>query len=137
MEKGYERLEIYKLSRELAIEIHKMSLSLPKFEMYEEGSQVRRSSKSVPTNIVEGYCLRRHKNEYLQYLHRAFGSCEEMLLHLGVLFETKSLADRRVHDDLAEKYDHLGKMLFRFIESVSSDHMPPAYVKDQTIEYES
>jgi four helix bundle protein len=137
MEKGYEKLDIYKLSKELAIVIHKMSLSLPKFEMYEEGSQIRRSSKSIPSNIVEGYCLRRHKNEYLQYLHRAFGSCEETLLHLRMLIETKSLADQKLFDELAEKYDHLSRMLFRFIESVSSEHMPPAYVKDQNAEYES
>ena len=45
---SYKKFEIWQLSRELVIEIHKMTLSkLPKFEMYEEGSQIRRSSKSV------------------------------------------------------------------------------------------
>jgi len=45
---SYKKFEIWQLSRELVIEIHKMTLSkLPKFEMYEEGSQLRRSSKSV------------------------------------------------------------------------------------------
>ena len=87
MEKGYEKLEIFKLSRDLAIEIHKMTLSLPRFEIYEEGSQIRRSAKSVPANIVEGYALRRHKAEYLQYLHRALGSCDETLVHLGILLK--------------------------------------------------
>jgi len=37
---------------------------LPKFEMYEEGSQIRRSSKSVRTNIVEGYGRRNYKLDY-------------------------------------------------------------------------
>lgn len=137
MEKGYEKLDVYRLSMELAIAVHSMTLSLPKYKMYEEGSQIRRSAKSVPANIVEGYCLRRHKNEYLQYLHRAFGSCEETLLHLRILFETKSLTDQKIYDELSEKYDHLSRMIFRFIESVSSDHLPPAYVKDQTSEYET
>ena len=45
---SYKKFEIWQLSRELVIEIHKMTLSkLPNFEMYEEGSQIRRSSKSV------------------------------------------------------------------------------------------
>lgn len=57
MGKGYQKLEIFQLSRELAIQIHKMTLQLPKFDMFEEGSQIRRSSKSIPANIVEGYCL--------------------------------------------------------------------------------
>jgi len=53
---SYKELEIYQLSHKLAVEIHEMSLKeLPKFEMYEEGSQIRRSSKSIPTNIVEGF----------------------------------------------------------------------------------
>lgn len=135
MDKGYEKLEIFKLSKELAIQVHAMTLSLPKFEMYEEGSQIRRSSKSISANIVEGYCLRRHKNEYLQYLHRAFGSCEETNLHLAFLFETKSLSDEKTFKELSEKYDHLGKMLFRFIESVIQDHLSPSYVKESDSEY--
>jgi len=44
---SYKNLEIWQLAREVVLEIHKMSLKLPKFEMYEEGSQIRRSSKSV------------------------------------------------------------------------------------------
>jgi len=51
----YKDLDIYKLSHRLAVEIHKMALKLPKFEMYEEGAQIRRSSKSISTNIVEGF----------------------------------------------------------------------------------
>ncbi len=31
-------LEIYRLAHNLAIEIHRASLGLPEFEMYEEGS---------------------------------------------------------------------------------------------------
>ncbi len=44
---SYKNLEIWKLAREVVIEIHEMSLKLPKFEMYETGSQIRRSSKTV------------------------------------------------------------------------------------------
>lgn len=41
------------LSREVVIDIHSMTLNkLPKFEMYEEGRQIRRSSKSVKSTIV-------------------------------------------------------------------------------------
>ena len=51
---SYEDLGIYKIAKELAVEVHKMTLEkLPKFEMYEQGSQIRRSSKSVVSNISE------------------------------------------------------------------------------------
>lgn len=52
---SYRNQEIWKLAREQSNEIHFMSLNLPKFELYETGSQIRRSSKSVRSNIVEGY----------------------------------------------------------------------------------
>ncbi len=136
MEKGYEQLEIFQLSKELAIKIHQMTLMLPKFETYEEGSQIRRSSKSIVSNIVEGYCLRRHPNEYLQFLHRSFGSCEETRLHLKFLFDTNSLKDELRYNELSLEYEKLGKMIFRFIESVLSKHLPPMYVKEMESNYE-
>ncbi|MCL6099329.1 MAG: four helix bundle protein [Bacteroidetes bacterium] len=50
---SYKNLEIWKLSRDLVIDIHEMTISkLPKFEMYEIGSQIRRAIKSVRSNIV-------------------------------------------------------------------------------------
>lgn len=52
-------MDIWQRSRELVIDIQKMSLMLPKFELYETGSQIRRSMKAVKANIVEGYGRRR------------------------------------------------------------------------------
>ena len=50
---GYKNLEIWKRARELVIDIHKMTITeLPKFEMFEEGSQIRRSIKSVKQLII-------------------------------------------------------------------------------------
>ncbi len=52
---SYKKLEIWQLARELSIEIHKMTLALPKFEQFEEAQQIRRSAKTVRSCIVEGY----------------------------------------------------------------------------------
>ena len=52
---GYKELEIYRLAHELGVAVHEFSLTLPRHEMYESGSQMRRSAKSVAANIVEGY----------------------------------------------------------------------------------
>ena len=65
---SYRDLDIYKLSYELAIKIHKMSLKLPKYEMYEEGSQIRRSSKGITSCIVEGYGRKKYKAEFVKFL---------------------------------------------------------------------
>jgi len=50
-----EDLEVYQKLCNLAIEIHELSLTFPKFELYELGSQLRRSSNSAPSNLAEGF----------------------------------------------------------------------------------
>ena len=52
---GYQNLRVYHLAHELGVEAHHLSLRLPKYELYETGSQLRRAAKSVSANIVEGY----------------------------------------------------------------------------------
>jgi four helix bundle protein len=64
--KSYRDLEIYIESKKLAIEIHKMTMHLPKFELYEDGGQIRRSSKSVTAMIVEGYARGRYKSDFIK-----------------------------------------------------------------------
>ncbi len=52
--KSYKDLDVYNLGLELFYISHACTLKLSKYEMYELGSQLRRSADSVPTNIVEG-----------------------------------------------------------------------------------
>jgi four helix bundle protein len=127
---GYNRLEIYRRAHRLAVEVHRLTLTLPKFELYEEGGQVRRSSKSVAAQIVEGYCLRKNKAEFLQYLNRAYASCHETLEHLSILEETGSLRDKSKLDHLRKEYEALCKMIFRFLEGVSIRHERPGFVRE-------
>lgn len=134
-EGGFRSLRIYQMSHELAVRIHKMTLSLPKFELYEEGSQIRRSSKRVSSSIVEGYALRKYKAEYLHYLYRAYGSAEETVEHLDYLWETGSLTDERLFRGLRDDYLKLNPQLFRFIQGVERDHGMPDSFQEKSAEY--
>jgi four helix bundle protein len=120
---NYKDLEIWQLAREVVVEIHKMTLSLPKFEQYEEGSQIRRSSKSVKSNIVEGYGRRNYKNEYIRFITFALASNDETLDHLETLFETGSLTDEVFYNNIHNKIELLGKKINRFLQSVQADHL--------------
>lgn len=120
---SYKNLEIWQLARELVIEIHRMSLALPKFEMYEEGSQIRRSSKSVKSNIVEGYGRRNYKSDYIRYITMGLASNDETIDHLETLFETGSLTDNVLYEELHSKLETLGKKINRFLQSVSKEHL--------------
>lgn len=112
---SYRKLEVWQLAREIVIEIHKMSLSLPKFAMFEEGQQIRRSSKSVKSTIVEGYGRGCYKNEYIKFLVYAYTSIDETIDHLETLFETGSLTDEIVFNAIKNKLDMLGRNLNAFI----------------------
>jgi four helix bundle protein len=120
---SYKDLEVWKLSNELVVEIHEMTLKdLPKFEMYEVGSQVRRSIKSVKANIVEGYGRRRYQQDYIHFLTISFGSACESLDHIETLFLTKSLKDEDKYKLLIQKLCTLGKKLNTLIQVIQSDN---------------
>ena len=120
---NYKDLEVWRIARELSIEIHKMTLTLPKFEMYEEGNQIRRSSKSIRSNIVEGYGRRRYKNEFIRFISFSIASTDETIDHLEILFETESLQDKELYNKLLEKSNLLGKKLIKFLEAVEKQHL--------------
>jgi len=115
---SYKDLDIYKLSRRLSIEVHKMTMTLPKYEMYEQGSQVRRSSKSIKDTIVEGYGRRRYKAEFIRYLIFAQASCDECTEQLETINEL--YFDDIKLNGLIEEYNILGKKINNFIKYVET-----------------
>jgi len=118
---SYKNLEIWKLADELVVEIHEMTLTrLPKFEMFEEGGQIRRSSKSVKSTIVEGYGRKRYKPEFIKFLVYSLGSNDETIDHLENLYKTKSLQDDKVYNYLHAKLETLGKKINLFIKGVDN-----------------
>jgi four helix bundle protein len=118
--KNFRELNVYKESKRLAVEIHKLSLSLPKHELFEEGSQIRRSSKAITAAIVEGYGRRRYKADFIRFLIYAQSECDETIVHLDFLFETASFKDVEKYKVLHEQYDVLSKQINKFIQWVES-----------------
>ena len=117
--KSYRELEIYNLSYDLAIKIHKMTFTLPKYELYEEGSQVRRSSKNITANIVEGYGRKRYKADFIKFLIYAHASCDETIVHLKIIRDTHSPG--KSLSAIIEDYDKLGKKINKFIQYVENE----------------
>ena len=120
---NYRNLEVWKLARELVIAIHQMTLTkLPKFEAFEEGSQIRRASKSVKACIVEGYGRRRYKQEFVRFLIYALASCDETADHLDTLVVTGSLRDENLGKAITKQLDVLGRKLNLFLQSIERTH---------------
>lgn len=96
-----------------------MSLTLPKFELFEQGSQIRRSSKSIKDNIVEGYGRRRYKQDFIKFLIYAQSSCDETLNQLKMISDL--YFSEQPLTDLINDYEILGKKINKFIQYVENN----------------
>ena len=115
---SFRDLNVYQELKSLHIEINKESLGFPKFETYELGSQIRRSSNSSPANLAEGFGSR-HTNIYIESINRAMGEVRETQHHLDIAFN-KGYLDEARFQDLDNRYDICGRMLERLHQSLSA-----------------
>ncbi len=115
--KSYKDLEVYKIPYDLAIRVHKASLKLPQYEFYEESGQWRRSSKGVPSCIVEGYGRRHYKADFVKYLTYAHSSCDETIFHLNMIKNTHQEMSG-IFEPFIKPYEDLGAKINKFIEYV-------------------
>ena len=111
-----EKLEVYQRTFNLAIEVHELTLTFPKFELYELGSQLRRSSNSAPANLAEGF-NNKHTNIYLETIGRAKGEIRETIHHLQMAFRKEYISKERLNYFLKE-YDICGRMLTNLEKSL-------------------
>ena len=102
-------LNVYQKLCNLAIDVHKLTLTFPSFELYELGSQLRRSSNSAPANLAEGF-NNKHTNIYLEGISRAQGEIRESIHHLKICFQ-KSYLDKEKLNYFLKEYDICGRML--------------------------
>jgi four helix bundle protein len=116
---SYRDLGIYKMAFDLPIKVHKYSLKLPNFELYEQGSQVRRSSKGVRDAIVEGYGRRKYKLDYVKFLTYSIASCDETLNHI---LSIKTLyPDLKDFEEFEDEYDKLGRKINNYLQYVEKN----------------
>lgn len=118
--KSYEDLDVYQMSLGLFFKIHLASLLLPKYELYELGSQIRRSSDSMNSNIVEGYGRKRYKADFIKFLTYSWASCLETVFHIEKII--KLYPDVFSDDqDLVDRYNELSAKVFNFIKYVEEN----------------
>jgi four helix bundle protein len=106
---SFEDLEVYQRLCQLHLEINEQTLKFPKFELYELGSQIRRSSNSAPANIAEGW-NNRHINIYLEGINRAMGELQETLHHLNMAYK-KGYFSSEEHEGYRSRYMEAARML--------------------------
>jgi four helix bundle protein len=108
--KSYRDLKVFQLSYSSAMEVFNLTERFPREEIYSLTDQIRRASRSVSSNIVEGWAKREYENIFRRQLVDAVGSCEETKLWLKFALDCGYISP----DDFktqSDKWDEVGKML--------------------------
>ena len=115
---GVNDLDIYNIAYKLMIDIHKLTLSFPKIEQYGGiADQLRRSSKSIAANIVEGFGKQHFfKGEFFRMLVYSIGSCDETILWIKT---SKDLG--YIEDKVAKRYIKEYQILVKKISSFTKN----------------
>ena len=116
MEKGYKKLIVWKKADELAYQIYLITQNFPKEEIYVITSQLRRSSLSVPTNIVEGFARKSNK-ELKRFCNIALGSLAETeyLIEFSLKIE---YINKKQYNEVQKIREEVGRLLCRFHQSL-------------------
>ena len=116
MEKPHKRLEAWKQSMDLVIEIYRTTENFPGQEVYGLTNQIRRAAVSIPSNIAEG-AARQTKKEFSNYLHMAQGSLSELDTQIEIASRLGYLNDKtwRILDQRMERIDKMITGLIRHL----------------------
>ena len=106
----FHRLDVFRKAYQLALEVHKLTLSFPKIEQYGLARQLRDSSKSIPANIGEGMGRQESPKDVIHFVRMALGSSDETRIWLDFARDLGYI-DRQEHERLDERYREVGRML--------------------------
>lgn len=114
----YQDLDVFKRSYGLAIRVHVISLKLPVEYKFELADQIRRASRSIPSNIAEGFGRAKSKRDTVNFLRDALGSNNEMLFNLKFMKDVELLSTSAFRE-LSIEYVIVGKELFNLIKKLN------------------
>ena len=115
---NFRDLDVWKLGKEVALDVYRVTANFPKEEAYGLVSQMRRAAVSIPSNTAEGF-NRFHNKEYRQFLYIALGSCAELETQAEIATDLGYLVQIEC-DQLLEKLDHETRMLRNLIKKLQA-----------------
>jgi four helix bundle protein len=111
--KNAKDLRVYKLAFEASAKIHKISLTFPKYEQIEMARQIRNASKSVCSNLAEGFAKQSYsKPEFKRFLSIAIGSAKEVQVWLDYCKEFNYI-ETKIYEELYREYEIIFSMLLK------------------------
>lgn len=115
----YHRLDVFQKAYRLSLELHEAKRSFPTPEGADVAGQLRRASKSIVANPVEGMARQMSPRDVVRFLRDAMGSCDETRLWLDYARDLKYIEAER-HANWTERYQEVGRMLNGLIRKWSA-----------------
>jgi len=103
-------LDVYREAYQFAMEIFELSRQFPSEERYALTSQIRRSSRSVCTNLREAWAKRRYEAHFISKLSDCDGENAETDTSLDFAKDCGYINSQQ-HRGLTEKSSQIGRML--------------------------
>ena len=97
------------------MEIQKITKIFPKEEKYSLVDQIRRSSRSVPTNLAEAWKKRRYEKAFISKLIDCAGEAGETEVWLDFSKDFGYLNENK-HFELIDRYDEVNRMLYGMMD---------------------
>jgi four helix bundle protein len=113
---SFKDLIVYQKSFKLAMEIFELSKYFPKEEKYSLTDQIRRSSRSVTSNIAESWAKRRYEKSFINKLTDSLGEENETEVWLDYSYKC-DYVQKETHERLILEYDEVRKMLISMINN--------------------
>ena len=112
---GFEDLDVFRRAYRASLEVHRASLEFPRIEQWALADQIRRASKSICANLVEGFGRQAlSKAEFRRFLMMATGSADEM--QVWTLY-ARDLG--YIGTDLAERWQSEYREIARMLQGLS------------------
>ena len=112
----FEDLKVWQLAHKLSIEVATLVKSFPKEEKYDLSSQMRRSARSIPSDISEGFG-RFHFSDKLTFYERCRASLGELRNHFEEALDNRYIG-RESYDRFSEEMDEIGYPLNKMMRNV-------------------
>lgn len=106
-----KELQVYNRAYKAALDMHKISITLPQIEQFALASQIRRASKGICANLAEGFAKSHASDaEFRRYALIAAGSSQEMGVWLDFCKDLGYI-DAEAANELTKEYEEITKML--------------------------
>ncbi len=113
---SFKDLIVYQKAYKLAMIIFEITKNFPKEEKYSLTDQIRRSSRSVTSNMAESWAKRRYERVFINKLTDSLGEKNETEVWLDYSRDCKYISIE-THYELTEEYKEVGKMLVSMINN--------------------